>query len=442
LPSLVEAARRIFEQEPLPHVRQAHALGIPQTVELLASIVEGVAADGGRVLALVTGVPGAGKTLVGLELAYRRSEVIGRPIFLSGNGPLIKVLQDALGSTTFVRNVHEYIQHFADPPDRVPAEGLVVFDEAQRAWDSGHMERKRKLHGSEPALLVQISERHESWSAIVALLGDGQQIHVGEEAGLGIWREAVSAPNARDGWRVHCPPQLATEFEGVPAEPHERLNLTASLRSKRADDLHQWVALVLEGSINLAARVALRIQRAGYPMYVTRDLDDAKRYARELFASNPEARYGLLGSSHARTLAAHGVYVEESQKRWFPIGKWFNAPPDDERSCCQLREGITEFQCQGLELDLGIVCWGDDLLWSDPVWQLQPRRRRPPLQNPDQVLRNAYRVLLTRSREALVVVVPPGEEHDSTERALLAAGMLLLPETEEIVAPARTEARG
>ncbi|MFM7223814.1 MAG: DNA/RNA helicase domain-containing protein, partial [Actinomycetota bacterium] len=134
LPSLVDAARRIFRDEPLPHVRKAEAVGIPETVELLGRLVDQCAADGGRMLAFVTGVPGAGKTLVGLRLVYERSETHGRATFLSGNGPLVQVLQDALQSRVFVRDLHAFIKTYAlNQRRRVPEEHVIVFDEAQRA---------------------------------------------------------------------------------------------------------------------------------------------------------------------------------------------------------------------------------------------------------------------------------------------------------------------
>lgn len=433
LPSLVEAARRIFQHEPLPHVKRALAAGVPETVELLGTLVDRAAAEGQRLLALVTGVPGAGKTLVGLRLVYERSTAAERATFLSGNGPLVKVLQDALRSRVFVRDLHAYISTYAINSNvKVPAERVLVFDEAQRAWDRSYMQYQRKVAASEPQLLVQIGERIPEWAALVGLVGEGQEIHSGEEGGLDQWREASSPPHAKKRWVVHCPPKLADTFAGLAVETHDRLDLTVSLRSRRAERLHDWVQLLLTGSIPLAARQAARIQAEAYPMYVTRDLDEAKDYVRRRFVGEDGKRFGLLASSHAKQLPKFGVdngYMATSR---MDIAKWYNAPPDDPKSSCALTQPATEFGCQGLELDLPIVCWGEDLRWQHGGWLLTPIRRRYRQDDPEQLLRNTYRVLLTRGRDGVVVFVPPMPLLDETEHILLAAGLKPIPEPAEL----------
>ena len=272
LPTLVEAARRLFRDDPPPHVIYALSTGIPETVELLGRLVENAARDGTRILALITGVPGSGKTLAGLRLVYERTETVGRATFLSGNGPLVAVLQDALKSRAFVRDLHAFIRTYAmGSRTRVPGEHVIVFDEAQRAWDREYMLEKRNIAASEPELLVQIGERLASWVSLVGLVGEGQEIHSGEEAGLAQWRDALMGPNATATWTVHCPPRLEPDFAGLSVHTHERLDLTVSLRSRRAAELHDWVRHLLSGSISLAARLAVRIQSsaAAFPMYVT-----------------------------------------------------------------------------------------------------------------------------------------------------------------------------
>jgi DUF2075 family protein len=435
LPTLVEAARRIFRDEPLPHVKTALSVGIPETVELLGRLVDGAAAEGRRIMAFVTGVPGAGKTLVGLRLVYERSVDHGRATFLSGNGPLVDVLQDALASRVFVRDLHAYIKtHALNQRPKPPNEHVVVFDEAQRAWDKHFMNAKRRVMASEPELLVQIGERMEQWAALVGLVGEGQEIYSGEEGGMEQWAEAVRPPSATEDWTVYVPPKLEDVFEGTVVETHERLDLTVSLRTKRAKELHEWVRLVLTGSLALAARQARRIPAAGYPMYVTRDLEDAKAYARERYVDEPTKRYGLICSSQAKNLVHHGIDNDFQATKQLKIGRWFNAPSDDPSSCCALSAPATEFQCQGLELDLPIVCWGSDYRYEHARWTLHPKRRKYPLADPEQLLTNTYRVLLTRGREGLVVWVPPDAAMDETETALLAAGLrpLVLDELQAV----------
>lgn len=434
LPSLVEAARRIFQHEPLPHIKRAIAAGVPETVELLGRLVEQAAEEGSRLLAFVTGVPGAGKTLVGLRLVYERSTEAGRATFLSGNGPLVAVLQDALRSRVFVKDLHAFIRTYGiNRSTQAPLEHVLVFDEAQRAWDRGYHLTQRQVDASEPQLLVQIGERLAGWSALVGLVGEGQEIHSGEEAGIDQWREAATAPNATQTWKVHCPPKLRETFAGLPVEVDERLDLTVSLRSRRAEHLHDWVRLLLNGSIPLAARQAARIQKDAYPMYVTRDLEEAKVYVRHRFVGEQGKRFGLVSSSHAKRLAQFGVdngYMATSRMN---IAKWYNARPDDPASSCALTQPVTEFGCQGLELDLPLLCWGEDVRWHAGIWDLSPVRRRYKQDDPRQLLVNTYRVLLTRGRDGLVVWLPPLPALDETENILLAAGLKLIPEPSELL---------
>lgn len=434
LPSLIEAARRIFQHEPLPHVKRALAAGLPETVELLARLTEETAERGERLLAFVTGVPGAGKTLVGLRLVYERSSEAGRATFLSGNGPLVAVLQDALRSRVFVRDLHAFIRTYGiNKTTEAPQEHVLVFDEAQRAWDRDYHRAQRQVDASEPDLLVQIGERVPEWGALVGLVGDGQEIHSGEEAGLGQWRDAARSPNAKRQWKVHCPPKLADTFADLPVRAHERLDLKVSLRNRRAERFHDWVALLLAGTIPEAAKRAFPIQADGFPMYLTRDLDEAKEYVRDRYVGQPGQRYGLLASSHAKGLDRFGVnngYMATSRMN---IAKWYNATADDPRSCCALVQPVTEFGCQGLELDLPVLCWGPDVMWSQGDWQLNPVRRKYPQTDPRQLLINTYRVLLTRGRDGVVIWVPPIPALDETEHILLAAGVRGIPEASAIV---------
>jgi hypothetical protein len=432
LPTLVDAARRIFRNEPLPHVHTAESAGIPETVELLGRVADENATTGGRALAFVTGVPGAGKTLVGLRLVYDRSELHGSATFLSGNGPLVKVLQDALQSRVFVRDLHAFIKTYAlNQRRRDPDEHIVVFDEAQRAWDARYMFAKKKVQASEPQLLLGIGERIADWAFLVGLVGEGQEIHGGEESGMAQWAEAAEGSEAT--WVIHCPPRIAHEFYGLEVEAHEELDLTVTLRSRRAEQLHDWVRLVLTGSLPLASRQAAKMHQLKYPIYLTRSLDDAKEYVWDRFAEEPNKRTGLLASSHAKVLPKHGVDNHFMATSNMNEARWYNAPPDDPSSSNALTQPVTEFGCQGLELDLPIVCWGEDYRWENNAWRMTPVNRQYKQDDPLLILENAYRVLLTRGRDGMVIFVPPGEMFDATEVALLAAGVRLIPTPDELV---------
>lgn len=437
LPTLVEAARQIFRHEPLPHVKRAVEADIPGTLELIDRLIASTEGEGTRALVFVTGVPGSGKTLLGLRVVYERPAAQGRAIFLSGNGPLVRVLQDALSGRNgrrsagraFVRDLHQFIKTYG-MGTKTPREHVIVFDEAQRAWDGGYMETKRGVTRSEPDLLVEAGARVEEWALLLGLVGEGQEIHSGEEGGLAQWREA-----AKDGvrWRIYCPPRVADDFSGLDVVTHERLDLDVSLRSRRLEQHHTWVRLLLEGSLALAARQATRVSATdGWAMYVTRDLDEAKRYLRSRYAEEPGKRYGLVASSHARNLAAHGVRNSFLDTRTVKEDRWFNAEEDGPLSSNALEVPVTEFGCQGLELDMPIVCWGTDYRWDGRRWEAKAVRRKYPLADPEQIVRNAYRVLLTRGRDGFVVFLSSDEELEQTEHALLASGIRPLPEPMEL----------
>ena len=433
LPFLVEAARRIFANEPLPHVKRALSAGIPQAVDLLCKIAGDAASNGQRVLVMLTGVPGSGKTLTGLRLVYEHSAQIGSSTFLSGNGPLVQVLQDALGNRAFVKDLHAYIRSYGIG-QRKPKEHVVVFDEAQRAWDQAYMQSKRGVSKGEPQLLVEAGEKVDEWVALVGLVGDGQEIHSGEEGGIAQWALAVRPPIASQDWKVHCAPRLAFEFEESSPVTHKELDLSLSLRSRRAEQLHAWVQNLLDGSLPFAARLALPMHDEGFPMYITRDLDEARGYVRARYEGDTEKKYGLLSSSHARILPKFGVDNSWPATSHLKVARWYNDPPNKESSCCALEATVTEFSCQGLELDLPVVCWGEDYAWTGSEWKLTPIRRRYVQEDPEQLLKNVYRVLLTRGRDGLVIFVPPTPALDKTEVALLASGVRPVPGEELIAA--------
>jgi hypothetical protein len=358
----VQAARRIFQHERLPHVRRALAARIPETVALISSLVAEPESEGRRRLILLTGAPGAGKTLVGLRVVYEQAAADrASSTFLSGNGPLVKVLQDALKSTVFVRDLHKFIGTYA-ASTRVPDQHVIVFDEAQRAWDRRYMQAKRRIDRSEPDLLVGIAERLPNWVALVGLVGTGQSIYSGEERGLEQWREAVEGSSDPRSWDIWCPPGLSDVFTGFEVRTSSDLQLRVPVRSRRAEQLDDWVSALLDGELGSAEALAAAIADADFPMYVTRSLNVAESYARERYSNHPDARYGLVASSHARNLVTHGVDNEWLATSRMNVAKWFNAPATDALSCCALRQPVTEFGCQGLELDLPVVCWG--LIWS------------------------------------------------------------------------------
>jgi len=280
LPTLVAAARTIFKHEPLPHIRRAHSAGIPETIAELVRIADEAQSKHELHLALVTGVPGAGKTLVGLQFVYLNHDRTA--VFLSGNGPLVKVLQHALKSTIFVQDVHGFLKSYGGNGRRQPEEHIWVYDEAQRAWDAERVQSKRGHGASEPEDFLRLGTRMNGWAFVVGLIGEGQEIHLGEEAGLGQWNDAIAAVGG--GWTVHCPAKVAHLFKAKAVVSRDELDLTTSLRSHLAEDVQAWVRLVLTGELAKAGNTRDSVKGQGFDMYITRDLDAAKAYVRERYA--------------------------------------------------------------------------------------------------------------------------------------------------------------
>ena len=451
LPGIVQAARDIFNKEPLPFIKRAASARLPEVHEHLVRIAHLAAQTESRHLVLLTGVPGSGKTLAGLQLAHsddmedlrtpRAGEKAGAPaVFLSGNGPLVDVLQHALKARAFVDHMKKFIDYYAfRKPDLQPSEHVIIFDEAQRAWDAELVKEKHGRDSSEPDLLLSIAERIPNWAVVVGLVGEGQEIHRGEEAGLGQWEEALSRVDPEARWTVHGPPNLRSRFGRGSRKFVENslLNLSTTLRTHLAADLHSWVALLLDGGptgIREARGIAGTMRDQGYVLYLTRNLDDATSYARLRYQDQPNHRFGLLASSRASNLAALGVDNTWMTTRRFRAGPWYNDSPESSTSCCALERVATEFSSQGLELDLPIVCWGDDLTWNGERFASKPARKSK-LRDPHQLRVNAYRVLLTRGRDGVCIYVPPdaGDGMDATADSLLAAGVeeLKLGDAEE-----------
>jgi hypothetical protein len=446
LPTIVEAARELLERGELRRIRRAYAATEP-TLTYLTQVAHEAARSRSRHLVLLSGWPGTGKTLVGLQLAHARflddlsvDRGHGRPtapaVYLSGNGPLVQVLQYELrsaggGGAAFVRPVKAYVDRYSKRRDLVPPEHVLIFDEAQRAFDPAMV---AGTHGandglSEPDHFIEFAERVPEWCVVVALVGAGQEIHLGEEAGIGQWQDAVTRSVLRDQWVVHVPPHLAHSFEKTPnREQSPALHLTAELRYHLASEVHTFVeGLLGESDGPDLAELAISLEREGYHLRLTRDLDAAKQYLHDRYRDEPDARYGLLASSRDTMLERFGVPNGWHSTQRLKYGPWFGEGDDDPqgRSCRTLRECVTEFGCQGLELDAVLLAWGTDLIREHGTWtnRLAKRYAKPSMiHDALRLRRNAYRVLLTRARDATVVFVPPVPLLDDTFDYLRASG--------------------
>ena len=425
LPTLIAAAKMIFNNERLPAIKRAESSGVAKAVFKLREIVRNSEDNSERALAFVSGVPGAGKTLVGLQFVYEESNQDSQAIFLSGNRPLVEVLRDALKSKAFVSDLHAFIKSYGTTA-KVPKQHIIVFDEAQRAWDASNMMAKKGVAYSEPELLVAIGERIPNWSTLVGLIGHGQEIHTGEESGITGWFDAIESKHALSEWKVYSPPRFANHFPSESIIACDELDLNYSLRSKQAEYLHDWVHFLLTGRLAEASKVALKIWVQNFPIFLTRNLDEAKKYVSARFDGESSKRYGIVASSKDQILPHYGIKNGFHETKQVKNAKWYNNNLGESGSCCNMEEVVTEFGCQGLELDMAIVAWGNDYLWNGAEWEMRKMRTRIPQKDPHQLRLNSYRVLLTRSREGLIIFIPPDNQFDQTEYAFLAAGARIL----------------
>lgn len=449
-PTIIEAARSLYAQHSVEAIARfdAGAQNLHVTSRRIEELVDEAQANRCKRICFVTGVPGAGKTLVGLNLATRRE--VNQPthaVFLSGNGPLVAVLREALtrdevarrkkqgekvrkgkvgeSVKAFIQNVH----HFRDDAlidTGPPIEHVVIFDEAQRAWNlkqtASFMLRKKRRPGfsdSEPEFLISYMDRHKDWAVIVCLVGGGQEINTGE-AGIDAWLDAVNRRFPE--WEMFISSRLTdSEYaagrvleivrERARTEFDDSLHLAVSMRSFRAENVSAFVKALLDGDKTEAKR-AFADFAARYPIAITRDLNAAKEWIRS--RARGTERYGLVASSRAMRLKPHAIDIRVSVD---PVHYFLNEK-DDTRSSYYLEDAATEFQVQGLELDWVCVNWDGDFRSTGCDWSYHDFRgnRWCNIANADNriYLRNAYRVLLTRARQGMVVFVPPGDANDHT----------------------------
>jgi hypothetical protein len=450
-PTIVEAARALYAQHSVEAIARydAGAQNLRVTSSRIEELIDEARTRRRKLICFVTGVPGAGKTLVGLNVATKRRDV-DQPthaVFLSGNGPLVAVLREALtrdevarqrtqgvrvrkgkvgeSVKAFIQNVHNFRDDALNHPD-APVEHVVIFDEAQRAWNvlqtANFMKRKKNRPGfadSEPEFLISCMDRHKEWAVIVCLVGGGQEIHTGE-AGIDAWLEAVNSRFPH--WDMHISSRLTdTEYAAGKAldvvQQRENthfddcLHLAVSMRSFRSENVSGFVKALLDCEKQQAREAFARLTHR-YPIAVTRDLSRAKQWIRS-HARGTE-RFGLVASSKAQRLKPHAVDIRVDVN---PV-HWFLNDKNDTRSSYYLEDAATEFQVQGLELDWACVTWDGDLRFTGSRWSFHDFRGKRwfNIANPDnrRYLCNAYRVLLTRARQGMIIFVPPGDSSDPT----------------------------
>lgn len=449
-PSIIQAAIKLYNHHNVVEITRndADVKNLSVTTDYISETIKQAKSNKKKIICFVTGVPGAGKTLVGLKIATEHLDKSkgNTSVFLSGNKPLVDILQEALtrdrvvqekrkgnkitkkqakeSVKAFIQIIHhyrdEYLRDLSPPYDHV-----AIFDEAQRAWSKHQtvkfMQQKKGIidfQYSEPEFLISCLDRHKDWAVVICLVGGGQEINTGE-AGISGWLAAIK--NHFPYWETRISPNLFESEYSALADVedlntkgkvvfNENLHLSVSMRSFRAEYLSKLIKEILDINSNAKNTYGQLVEK--YPIVLTRDIERAKKWLKEM--SRGSERYGIVVSSQAYRLKPLAIDVRSpiSLVNWFLEGK------DDIRSSFFLEDVATEFQVQGLELDWVCVTWDGDLRFTKDGWttfsfvgnkwqNINKLERK-------KYLINAYRVLLTRARQGMIIVIPEGNCDDHT----------------------------
>jgi hypothetical protein len=464
-PTIVQAAKALFAGQKVETITTSSAndVDLKKTTKCLIDAINVARKENKKIICFVTGVPGAGKTLVGLNIVHEREKFGGEEFntaYFSGNGPLINVLREALTRDDFLRqnllfqlqkilsrprkreseikikakiqNLHQFIKDCINK-FTPPVERIVVFDEAQRCWDATQFSNKAKQNNnreknpfpieekSEAELLFEFMSRHEGWAVIIALVGGGQEINTGE-GGIKEWGKALLQKYSN--WEIYISPQLLsgdsstagqTLFETTPTNliiyTNDDFHLNVSRRSFRATNLNSCINAIINNNPEEASFHANSIKKS-FPLCMTRNIEVAKEWLRK--RKSGTKRIGLVASSGGLRLKPYGIHVREL----IDEALWFLNEESDVRSSYYLEMVATEYKVQGLELDWVGVCWDADLRRVKGIWDYKNftgtewNQTRTVFEQ--QFLLNTYRVLLTRAREGMIIFVPEGDSRDKS----------------------------
>jgi len=441
-PTIIAAAVEAYNTHTVSEIAQSEAgqADIDECVKSVGRIVADAKKFKRKCLCFVTGVPGAGKTLVGLDIvAENLGEKDNSSIYVSGNGPLVEVLREALVKSTktqgkydrdtrtaimaLISNSYSFKEYFSKNPIAKP-EHILIFDEAQRVWNEKKMARKHKdemMACSEPQMILDIMNRHDDWAVMICLVGLGQDIYDGE-VGINEWFRC-GIENFLS-WDIYYSPEIFSQTEDKSIDKgmikgcsrcHEisELHLSTSIRSFRADKQSKFVDALVDNDKDTAGKVYKAIE-SKYPIYITRNYHEAKLWAKRQVRGSQ--RCGVLASSSAQRLKPEGIFVPTD----IDVKNWFLAPSDDLRSSNMMEIVASEFKIQGLEIDWAVVCWDADLRRFNNSWDFYSFRGTKWMhrnkEEQKRYLLNSYRVLLTRARQGMVIFVPYGvdKEEDAT----------------------------
>jgi len=462
-PTIIQAATSLFSGQDVKEISNYGAANLAETSTYLIEVIKQAKEHNRKIICFVTGVPGAGKTLVGLDIVHAKDAFGGtdtNTAYFSGNVPLVNVLREALSRDDYnrqlqlyknselsdkpvkgdsdrkvkskIQNLHQFIK-YSIGRKTAPVERIVVFDEAQRCWDAKQFSNKAKQNRnreanpfnieekSEAEFIFEFMSRHEGWAVIIALIGGGQEINTGE-GGIREWGKAIQTKY--QNWEVHISPQLIKgdgttdnqalfmhDYSNLFIKENEQLHLSVSQRSFKAANLNNWVQALIANDAVTANSFATSIQEF-YPLCITRDIDKAKQWLRNRKAGSK--RIGMLASSGGLRLKPYGILVRDTVEE----ALWFLNDETDVRSSFYLELTATEYKVQGLEIDWACICWDADLRRKKDDWDFKSFSGTKWQENKSsqerKFLLNTYRVLLTRAREGIIVFVPEGDASDYT----------------------------
>lgn len=450
-PTIIEAAQALYKGHNVKEISRndAGAENLSVTSKRISEIIDYSKSNHKKSIIFLTGVPGAGKTLAGLNIANLRKNIdeSDHAVFLSGNGPLVQVLREALARDdvysakergekktkssadrdvkVFIQNIHHFRDEYLDNT-QIPFEKIAIFDEAQRAWQKDQVSKfmkqkkgKDDFEMSEPEFLIDVMNRHEDWCSIVCLIGGGQEINTGE-AGISEWISALK--NHYPDWKIFISNKILTDKDYLSdeeikdwlifnAQEEINLHLSTSIRSFRSEKVSALVHHILEINKDEAQELIAEIHH-NYPIYITRNLQTAKDWLRENALGTE--RIGLVASSGGRRLRAVGIDV----KNEIEAPNWFLNSSEDVRSSYFLEDVATEFDIQGLEIDYVCLAWDINMYYENGQWIYKnfSGTKWSNIHNEAarNYLKNAYRVLMTRARQGLIIYLPYGNPNDET----------------------------
>ncbi|WP_373600707.1 DNA/RNA helicase domain-containing protein [Paraclostridium bifermentans] len=427
LPDILTATYDLFKSGKLPHIQNISDGDIEKAYINLKKIVfNNMRNNYGKNIVFISGVPGAGKTLVALKFLYNYNNYIKKQkytkdgaIYLSGNGPLINVIEaqidEALGENglgkAYIKGAIKFKREYMNN-NKVPNYNVLLFDEAQRAWDEDKMDSGGI---SEPQALINICDKIYSDKknvTLVCFVGNGQSIHEGEEKGIRLW---VDALKSRKDYTIYLPNKFEDDFKEVGnLNIVNDLHLDVSIRNNFID-ISKFVEAILSCDTYEAIKELEYIKSKGFVIKVSRDFNKCKDYIENI--ENKNLKYGFLISSKVKGNDIKIVKNALSKENFTSYidskdaGTWFL------KECNYMNSAASEFACQGLEIDFPIVIFGGDYVIKDNEFYFDKNKLSYQLKKykePKSIMENIYRVLLTRSRKGMILFIPKDNNLDET----------------------------